>query len=842
MDGKSNFNRKQLVVAVGAVCAAMAAPGWAQDTGDKQIEEILVTATRRATSVTDIPYNISAMSGDDLDALQAVNQYDVLRAMYGITVIDRGYRNAGMVNSIVIRGLNVDNGQNGDIMLNAVPTVATYYDNSPMFANFLVKDLERVEVLRGPQGTLYGSGSLGGTVRYMTRTPQLGEFESDIEVDYGQTAGSDGNNLAADLMLNAPLGDIAAVRVNYSHIDNDGSIDYVNAYQLNAFREPLVNVNGSCVDPRQASDQEVLFNVGCFEEVKDADTVEIDYVRVAARLELSENFWGQLTYHYQEDAIGARRATTLGNNNQPVNSPLYFSYGSDDSGQVILEPSEREASLTALDLEWDLGFATFTSTTSIYDHDGTGESDNGGLWASGGQVSPGASRDWNFLFYGGAWPRPIQRAERGYTDEVLTQELRLVSNAGENSFDWIVGAFYMDQDTNVYQLSHNPGMNLFKNACRNTGDPVCTTGGLYGGFWPRFYAGDLSEIDFEYRRDTSYEELAVYGELTYHFSDSFRVTGGFRWFDNETVNDTILGFPLPPGSTSPAAPQSTDQDDDILVKLNASWDFNENNMAYATYSEGYRHGGAQAVPSLDNGDPFGEPNAEGIRTFQSDSVRNYEIGVKGGYERFRYTANAFYVDWQDPQLNTTSVFYGFYLAANGDEASTKGIELEIEGYLSDSFHYRAGYTYVDAQLEKDFISPQTGGVVAPSGSTLPGAPQNVLSLNFDNTWQLGSDIDLTGALDVYYQSDSENFINQSSLVNETYDAFTLLGGSITVAKGPWRVALYGRNLTDEEAPTGGFAQSNWSYDTGIFEGWYGNGNRQFIVQPRTIGLKLGYSF
>jgi outer membrane receptor protein involved in Fe transport len=385
-------------------------------------------------------------------------------------------------------------------------------------------------------------------------------------------------------------------------------------------------------------------------------------------------------------------------------------------------------------------------------------------------------------------------------------------------------------------------MNLFKNACRNTGDPVCTTGGLYGGFWPRFYEGDLSEIDFEYRRDTSYEEIALYGELTYHFTDDFRITGGFRWFDNETVNDTILGFPLPPGSTSPAAPQSTDQDDDVLVKLNASWNFNDNNMTYFTYSEGYRHGGAQAVPSLDNGDPFGEPNAEGIRTFESDSVQNYELGIKGGYDTFRYTANAFYVDWQDPQLNTTSVLYGFYLAANGDQATTQGIELEVQGYVGESFHYRAGYTYVNAELEKDFISPQTGGVVAPAGSTLPGAPENVLSLNIDNTWQIGSDMDLVGAFDVYYQSKSENFIDQASQINETFDSFTLLGASVTLASGPWRAVLYGRNLTDEAAPSGAFAQTDWSYDTGVFEGWYGNGNRQFIVQPRTFGLKIGYSF
>ncbi|MDX1517394.1 MAG: TonB-dependent receptor, partial [Woeseiaceae bacterium] len=402
--------------------------------------------------------------------------------------------------------------------------------------------------------------------------------------------------------------------------------------------------------------------------------------------------------------------------------------------------------------------------------------------------------------------------------------------------------FYMDQDTNVYQLSHNPGMNLFKNACRNTGDPVCTTGGIYGGFWPRFYAGDLTEIDFEYRRDTAYEELAVYGELTYHVSDVFRLTGGFRWFDNETVNDTILGFPLPPGSSSPAAPQSTDDDDDVLIKLNASWDINANNMLYGTYSEGYRHGGAQAVPSLANGDPFGEPNAENIRTFQSDSVKNYEIGLKGNTDRLLYTISAFHVDWDDPQLNTTSAFFGFFLAANGDEASTQGIELELEGYLGQSMHYRFGYTYVNSELDKDFISPQTGNVVAPAGSDLPVAPSNTLSVNVDNTWPINANMSFVGALNAYYQSDSENFINQASVLNETFPSFWLLGATASLVGENWTATLYARNLTDEEGTSGSFATGYWSFDTGTFENWYGNGNRQFITQPRTIGLRLSYRF
>jgi len=837
MSSITTYTKKPLVLAVGAALAGGSPLVAAQTSGsDGRIEEIIVTAAVRETSVQDIPYNISAMSGESMERQNIVNQYDVLRAMHGITVVDRGYRNAGTVNSIVIRGLNVDSGLNGDIMLNAVPSVATYYDNSPMFASFLVKDIERVEVLRGPQGTLYGSGSLGGTVRYIGRRPNADGFEADLEVDYSQTTGSEGDNVGLDAMVNIPLGDRTALRALYSHIDNDGVIDYVNAYQLNSAGEPLVDVNGTCTDPNSATDTQVLQNTACFEEVEDADTVEIDYVRVALRSELTDNFALQIAYQNQEDTIGARRATTLGDNNQPSGSALFFDYGSDDSGQVMLEPSERTAELTTLDLEWDLGFATFTSTSSMYDHEGSGVSDNGGLWASGGEG--GTSRDWNSAFYGGGWPRPMQVAERGYDDEVFSQEFRLVSNNAESSVDWIVGAFYMDQDNNVWQLSKNPGMNAFYNACVDTGGPECD------GFWPAtFYPGQqLTEIDFEYRRDTDFEETAVYGELTFHVSDTFRLTGGFRWFDNETVNDVILGFPLVEGWTSPMAPQSTDSDDDTLFKLNAAWDISDNTMLYATYSEGYRHGGAQALPSLADGDPFGEPNAEAVRTFGSDSVQNYELGIKGGSNSFRYTASLFHVDWDDPQLNTTSDFYGFYLAANGDAASTEGIELEIEGYASENFHYRVGYTYVDAKLDKDFISPQSGGVVATSGSTLPGAPESVLTFAMDNTWELSSTMSLVAAFNAYYQSETENFINQASSINETFDAFTLMNASAALESENWTATLYVRNLGDEEGASGGFPSSYWSYDTGVFESWYGNGNRQFIVQPRTIGLKFGYRF
>ena len=188
-----------------------------------------------------------------------------------------------------------------------------------------------------------------------------------------------------------------------------------------------------------------------------------------------------------------------------------------------------------------------------------------------------------------------------------------------------------------------------------TGDPVCTVGGWYGGFWPRFYP-DLSEIDFDYKRTIEYEELAIYGELTYHFSDTFRLTGGLRWFDNKTTNNSHLGFPLVVGWTPTQFPESTDSDDDILVKLNASWDLpgGQDDLRHllgrlpawrcprrCPTVMRFRHNRSVSRMRLR------------FASFAADSVTNYEIGIKGhALIIMSYTVSVFQVDWDDPQLNT----------------------------------------------------------------------------------------------------------------------------------------------------------------------------------------------
>ncbi len=134
---------------------------------------------------------------------------ELLRSVPGVTIVDRGDRNASVVNGIRIRGLNVDSSALGDYAVSAAATVSTYVNDTPIFSNFLLKDIERVEVLKGPQGTLYGSGALGGTVRYIMRAPELGTTDGQVSLTGSWVNGSSGFGYSADGVINVPLGDTA---------------------------------------------------------------------------------------------------------------------------------------------------------------------------------------------------------------------------------------------------------------------------------------------------------------------------------------------------------------------------------------------------------------------------------------------------------------------------------------------------------------------------------------------------------------------------------------------------------------------------------------------------------
>jgi len=824
MKSSNTYIRKPLVAAISGVLASASPVAFAQDTGADVLEEILVTASRREQRIEDIPYNISAVDGSDIEDQNMVDNAELMRSIAGVSVIDRGYRNAGHVNSLIIRGVNVDNGANGDIALSAASTVATYVDNTPLFANFLLKDIQRVEVMRGPQGTLYGSGALGGTVRYIMNRPDAGEFDASVGLTYGQTEHSDGNNVSIDGMVNIPISDAAAFRVSAGSVENDGVVDYVNLYQIQDGKPVVESDSGACLsvnDPSLTND-ELAFNGSCYTSKKDADDVSIKYARASLRFEPSDALDIQLNYQWQEDEIGARRTITKG-------ADYYGNAynGKDQSGSTMLEPSAREATLASLDIEWDLGFATLTSSTSSYEHDGDGWRDNSSLWVT----DRGGFANWFDILYPGN-PRPVAHVTAGFAEEAFVQEFRLVSNDTDSSIDWTVGAFYMDQDREVNNFSYLLGLEEYGNACTALGGG-CPTGGQW---W--MLGIPMSEIDFYYIRKEKFTDLALYGEVTWHISDSWHVTGGLRWFDTELKNDSAMDFPLFAGVVVPFNPFPTQSEDDIQLKLNVAHDINDSMMAYGTFSEGFRRGGSNAIPASG---PFAELNPTSVDAYKADTVRNYEAGIKGATDRVRYSADVYYVDWQDPQLNTATVWWGFFMAQNGDSAKTTGIEAEAQIMLTDDLELSLGFGHAKAELTADLFAPQNGALLAEKGHRLPGTAENTATAALQHYMELSNGLSLTTRLSGYYQSDSINSV-QDNTIQDEFGGFSLWNLQATLGSENWSAALYVKNISDEQAVTGNYPSAYMSTDTGTFENYYGNNQREYIATPRTIGLALKYNF
>lgn len=819
----ATFKKSVITSAVSAALVMSFSSLAAEQQADTQVEKgdierIKVTATHRKVSQEELPFNISSVLGSDIEDQNISDSAELLRNVAGITIVDKGHRNGGTTNSMIIRGINVESGISGaDVGQSTVPTVSSYVDATPIFANFLLKDIERVEVLRGPQGTLYGSGALGGTVRYVMNKPDPEITEGSLKLDLSKTDGSDGNNMTLDAMFNMPINDKSAVRFVVGKLNNDGIIDMPNLYQLDDEGVPLVKAdNGSCVSASSSAltASELVNNGSCYHSQKDVDSVDITYFKAAYGIAITDDVQLTLTHHFQTDEVGGRRAVTRG---ADYNGNVYDDY---EHGATLLEPSERDVNLTSMEIEADFGFATLTSNTSSYDHQGSGWRDNTSLWVSGG-------RDWYNAWYTGN-PRPASHVEAGFEDKALVQEFRLVSNEDPNSkIDWIAGVYYMDQERVTTNLSHLRGIEYYGAADVNASGA------------PRWWVGAPTDKDLTYIRHETFEDLAIYGELTYKFSDDFRATVGARWFDNTLKNNTAIDAYYGQAREIESVPFPTQEESDVLVKLNLSYDINDNNMVYATYSEGFRRGGSNAIPT---DGPFAELNPESVETYGKDTVKNYEVGVKGFARGFTYSADVYMVKWDDPQLNTGTAWWAFFMAQNGIAAETSGLELESSVALTDDITMRVGYAFTKAELTDDLIQPQSLSVTAEAGQQLPGVAEHVLSFNISHTTEITNDIEMTSRLSGYYQSESTNSVVPTSAIYAEFDGFSIWNASVNFIKDDWGLSLYIKNLGNEEGVTGSYPDSYLSTDTGVFENFYGNNQKDFIARPQTIGASVSYQF
>jgi iron complex outermembrane recepter protein len=816
-----SFRTRPLAAAI-TVALGLSTAAQATDTGDA-LQEIVVTANRREQNLIDVPYNISAVSGQQLQAAGIATLTDISRLLPGVNIPDLGPRASSSNSNIIIRGLNA-NDPTGSAYLpwESVPLVSTYVDEVPMFVNLNLTDVQRVEVLRGPQGTLYGSGAVGGTIRIIHNQPDPSKFTAELSTDASSTSHAPEGSYGVDGLVNIPLSDTAALRINGGYKTTSGFIDAHNAIVFDANTQPAL---ANPANPLTSNFQT--------QSLRGIDSATSGYARASLLWHATPWLDATLAYQRQEDHSNAFSRQTQGQ-----------SYV--DNSLIPIAPDDRSVELDALTLTADFGFATVTSSTSYARNHDKSTYDQSSFLLLYDSLSP--------LYYGN-YPRPSSPFYTTYTDTSLVEELRLVSKSGSR-WDYTVGGFFRHLNNDLFQYETVPGITAWAALPGSANAVNQLLGSNYATFddYITQYNGGtppnlLSPMDsmYTYTRKSGMLDRALYGELTLHATDRWQITGGARvfWQDvSSSLKETIpFGGPifstLPPPANLTDAFGTTLSDRDQgyhnhLFKLNAGYEISKALRAYATFSEGFRHGGANA--NAIGTCAFCDSPATG--TFNPDTVKNYEVGLKGTAGNWlRFSSAAYRMNWSDIQIQVFDPSAAAYVA-NGGTARSQGLELELEGQLGNGWSAMLGYGYTDAKVTENFTNTDRGVVIfsANNGDPLPYVPKQTVTAGLGYARPVGSGMTLDAHADLSYRSSVTTQINDSAAGYQVLGGFTTmyLSGGLQF-NAYLHARLYVNNLTN----TPGVSVAGPVLKSANTFTEY---NQDYLIRPRTIGVSLQYSF
>jgi iron complex outermembrane recepter protein len=383
MSRTSPAPRTPLAAAVSAVLATtqfLPLPAAADD-----MDEIVVTATRRSEAVSDIPYNISAIGAGDIAAAGVTDLQSLTHMVPGLVTPDLGPRASNINDVLTIRGLNASS-VNAETQLIIAPSVSTYVDETPLFANLKMTDIARVEVLRGPQGTLYGSGSVGGTVRLIHNEPDPTSTEFDVSTRASHTENAANPSEAIDLIGNLPLTEHSALRASAGFERLAGFTDALSVAELGPNAQPIL------ADPANPVGSPLLFD-----EHRDVDHSDTWYARAAYLWKPSDEFKLTVSYQHQTDQSGGYSEVRPG---YRYAQTLY-----------VDQPGSFQTDLGSVDLSYDAGFATVSSNSSYTSQQAFSQYDLTGLIES-------------LAAYYGNYPRILSPILDHSTDKAFTEELR----------------------------------------------------------------------------------------------------------------------------------------------------------------------------------------------------------------------------------------------------------------------------------------------------------------------------------------------------------------------------------------------------------------------------------
>jgi iron complex outermembrane recepter protein len=817
---------------IGAILGAMAsmyaaAPAHADTTPADDtvgpLQEITVTATRREESLSKVPVSVTAFTQEAMDLRGIKDIQDVARYTPGVYIDNSG------TNNIAIRGIASSGGAG---------TTGIYIDDTPIQIRALAFnpddtlpkafDLDRVEVLRGPQGTLFGSGSEGGTVRYITTQPSLttNSIYSREEVSYteGGSISYEGGVAAGGPLIDDKLG--ARLSIWYRQ---DGG--YINRIDPTTFANVQTNANYG---------QTVLYRLGVVWAPSENWTVTPGFYYQDRYLNDVDNYW-----------------------------PIY----SNPSGNNFVSANPTQLSdpdrfyLASVKSEGNLGFAKLISNTSYFHrkevtgYDGTiynlGFYQSGvfvdSSLAAGSGMLPGTYPmiDGNGIHLPPGALDYRSPASINNNQQNITQEFRLQSQDNGSKLFWTTGVFFSEDRQYYLEQIHDPMLQELS---------VAATGLTYDNWFVDPEGNPVPEVA-AFPNDSYFlqtravdKQFAWFGEGTYSFTDQYKLTVGARFAKSKFSNASYTG-----GPQLFDVPQTVDvekQENSFTPKASFSFQEDPRNLYYFTYAKGFRPPGANnPVPPKACAEDFASFGITAApSTYNSDTVNSFEVGAKNNIDnRIKIASSVYYIRWSNIQQTVVPPICQISFISNLGEAVAKGLDVQVDAALTDNLTLELATGYTDARYTETANLPPTPGAPPPAAppppvvsrgdaitgqSGQPGSPFTA-TIGLEYRFTLFSR-QAFARLDDQYQGRSKWTSPSQDASTAQFDAnnYTLSSTNFATARagmtfGGWQASAFVDNLTDSHTIT----NYNWSIDPGDGTSRL---QRQYTFRPRTFGITVTY--
>jgi len=713
-----------------------------QDTSRDDVQQVVVTAQKRAQTMVDVPQSMSVVGGDALEKHQATGFADYLKLVPSLQLVQETH-GAGR---LVVRGIDTGG---------VASTVAVYLDETPfgsssglangavLAGDFDTFDLARVEVLRGPQGALYGASSLGGLIKFVTNAPDFDGFAMRARIGAASVDGG-GVSYRTNLVVNTPISDTLAARASVSYLKEPGFIDSIGT---------------------AGSD-------------------------VAKDINKAKNYGGRASLLYKPhkdfdlrlSAVAQNIATDAPGIVESDPDTLDTLYGRPTQSQFVPHMRDIHYRLFNGTANWNLGSTSLTSATSYSTQKQYVRED---VTFNISPIVEGGFGVANEMYLG-------QELEV----KKFTQELRLSSNSG-GRVDWLAGLYYTDEDANLAQRYHavEPG----------TMTPITSL--------PL-----LADIGL----GSNYREVAAFANTTFHLNPVYDLDIGGRYSHNKQDARQVGDGALAGG---PADNRAESSEGVFTYATSLKRKFSERTAVYARVAKGFRPGGPNVLPP---DVPEGTP-----ATYGSDSVMNYEVGLKtqSADGRWSLDLSAFHIKWKDIQL--LAVVNNFGVNTNGAGATADGAEFTASYRPLRGLRLSANAAWNNARLD-DATETIVGGF---EGDRLPFSPRYTAALMADYRWTIGDTMPAFAGASMRRMSGQHGAFNYEYRVangrQREIPSYNVVDAYAGIELGTWTVEVYGKNLGNSDGrlstgvvtANGALVNPNGAIGTGV-------------IAPRTLGFTL----